>query len=179
MRKFAFGFVIVFLTLTTSFPAQSEQELTFITVDKFPPYAWMQDDKVTGLDVEIIQHLAQRTGITINIDLLPGKRVLKMLQDGSADGGFAAFKTVKRKEYIDYLEPPLHYSVYRLYVRKGDEFAFKNIQDLYGKAVGKNRGFHISEEFSQAEAEKRIHVYDLKSMEQGSEMLIADRIEVI
>lgn len=157
--------------------AASQDELIFASVDQFPPYAWQQDDVPKGIDVEIIQSLGERTGLPIKVVLMPGKRVLSMLENGKVDGAFAAFKTAKRQEYAVYLDPPLHYSIYRLYVKKGDEFPFRDIRDLHGQSIGKNSGFHISEAFTLAESKKLIDVYDAKSMEQSIKMLEADRLD--
>ena len=176
-RSFFIRFFSVLALISLSSPVRAEQDLVFVSVDAFPPYTWTKEGEPTGIDVEIVQSLAERTDLPIIVELVPGKRLLRMVQDGTAAGGFAAFKTTERETYALFLEPPIHYSVYRLYVRKGEEFPFRNVEDLKGKFIGKNSGFHISSAFSSARDNKLIQVIDVKSMEQSIKMLIAGRLD--
>jgi polar amino acid transport system substrate-binding protein len=100
-----------------------------------------------------------------------------MIQNGIAHGGFAAFRTPAREEIADFVEPPIHYSTYQIFIKKGAEFSYKTTKDLYGKTIGKNRGFHISEEFSTAEAAKKIQIVEVSKMEQNIDMLMMGRLD--
>jgi polar amino acid transport system substrate-binding protein len=177
MRYCAFFLLCFLLSAIIPMRAQGQEQLVFVTVENFPPYAWLQNEEPTGIDVEIIQQLSERSGLPISIELLPTKRVIFMTKTGEADAAFAAFKTPGRETIAHFVDTPLHYSTYQIFVRKGDDFPFSNIDDLKGKIIGKNRGFHISEEFSQAETDKLIEVVEVGQMEQSIQMLNRLRLD--
>lgn len=177
MKRHITIFIVLFLVIALPFDAQSQQRLTFVTVDNFPPYAWRVGEEVSGIDVDIIRALSQRTGIPIKIELMPAKRLILMTQNGEADAAFAAFKTPERETFAHFIDTPLHYSTYQVFVRKGDEFSFEGIGDLEGKIIGKNRGFYINEEFSQAQVQKRIQVIEVSKMDQNINMLVRSRLD--
>lgn len=159
------------------FSAHGEQKLLFVTVNNFPPYAWQENGKPTGIDIEIIQALAKHTGKSISIEQMPAKRVILMIQNGSADGGFAAFKNPSRLKMAHFIDPPIHLSTYQIFVRTGEDFSFNKIQDLSGKVIGKNRGFHISEEFSKASKDKLFEIVEVSAMKQNISMLEKGRLD--
>ncbi len=166
----------VLIGIVFPFSTLAQQGLTFVTVDNFPPYTWQRDGKSFGIDVEIIQGLSKRSGIPITIRHLPAKRVVRMTKIGEADGAFAAFKTPAREAIAQFVGPPLHFSTYQIFVKKGEEFSFNAVRDLYGKAIGKNRGFHISEEFKKAAVDNKIQLFEVSTMEQNIGMLNKGRI---
>lgn len=114
---------------------------------------------------------------SIDYFINPWKRVIIETKEGTADGAFAAFKTPERETFVQYIEPPLHHSIYKVFVKKGKEFPFETIQDLYGKIIGKNLGFHISEEFAKAEAENMIQIDEASTMEQNIQKLDFGRVD--
>lgn len=177
MKYVASCFYVMMIVGGIAISGEAQQGLTFSTLDHFPPYTWQDEGTATGIDVEIIQELAHRMGIPITIRFRPWKRVIQEIQDGDADGAFAAFKTPEREAFSRYLEPPLHHSTYKIFVNTGQEFPFETIEDVYGKTIGKNLGFHISDEFAQAEASNMIHVKEGKTMKQNVRMLNAGRVD--
>ncbi|MCW9033996.1 MAG: transporter substrate-binding domain-containing protein [Rhodospirillales bacterium] len=177
--KQAAKYLLMILLVAVPFSAFAQDELTFITIPDFPPYAWKQDGKSLGIDVEIIQALAQRTGVKISLSFFPPNRLIRMTKNGEADGSFAAFKTQKREEFAQFVEPPLHYSTYLIFVKNGNEFSFETVQDLAGKTIGKNRGFHISKAFSNAEEDNLFKVIEVNTMEQNIKMLDRGRTDVL
>lgn len=164
------------LSWATVSAVHASQPLSFVTLDNFPPYAFVEDGQAAGIDVEIIRELARRTGLDIQIEFYPWKRVLNYVKTGKADGGFAAFKTPDREAWADFVDIPLHLSVYKIYVLKGKEFPFDTVDDLEGKLIGKNSGFKISQPWDQAEAEDRISIYE-SSMENNLKLLVSGRLK--
>lgn len=177
MKKMSASLFSAALFLITSY-ASAQQNLTFVTLDNFPPYTWRENGNAKGIDTDIVNELADRLGLEIIIDFVPWKRVLAGTEKGAADGAFAAFKTAEREVFAYYVEPPLHKSVYKVFVKKGKEFQFNDIRDLYGKIIGKNSGFHISDEFEQAGKDKKIFIDDYGiTMEQNIKKLNAGRFD--
>lgn len=141
-------------------------QITLYTMENFVPYSWIQDGQPTGIDIEIIQLLSQKSGVPITIRLVPWKRVIHETKWGHVDGAFSLFKTKERESFAKFVPTPIHESTFKVFVRKGEEFKFDSISDLHGKFIGKNTAFYISKEFEQAKKEKLIQVEEA-SMKQN------------
>lgn len=180
LKAFLFSICLWFAVLPVALAGQDEQlKLTFATVGAFPPYTWQEGDHKTGIDIDIIRTLADRTGYSISILQVPANRLLAMCRSGEIDGAFAAFRTAEREEYSTFLDTPLHFSTYKLFVKSGRGFAYEDIGDLDGKTVGRNRGFHVSDAFERAAAENKFTVVDVDSMVQAVRMLDVGRLDAI
>jgi polar amino acid transport system substrate-binding protein len=64
-----------------------------------------------------------------------------------------------------------------VFVRKGSEFPFASVQDLYGKTVGIVRGYKIGDEFNQAVAGGRIKTEEVTEKEMNVKKLDNGRID--
>lgn len=174
MYKFLLSLVFVSIL---SLPVQAKDELLFVTLDSFPPFTWQEGEKAVGIDVDIIKALSKRSGIPIKIEFKPWKRVIYMIREGEADGGFAAFKTPEREIFSLFIEPAMHYSTYKVFVKKGKEFEFNSIRDLFGRTIGKNHGFKISQEFDRALEDHDILTIEGRTMEHNIKLLKAGRTD--
>jgi len=180
MQKY---FVILTLwVLLGSVAVQSvaaQQVLNFATLDKFSPFTWKENGQAKGIDIDIVKEMCQRMGVECNIRFYPWKRVLAYTEEGKIDGGFGAFKNPTREAFAYFLEYPVHYSTYSIFVKKGHEFPFKKIEDLYGKNIGINRGFKLNKEFDEAASTNKIRVQEVGDMAININKLMLSRIEGI
>jgi len=159
--------------------AVAQKTLSFVTLDNFSPFAWKEDEQSKGIDVDVVNEMCQRLSVKCDITFRPWKRVLAETRWGEKDGGFSAFKTQEREVFAYFLDYPLHYSTYKIFVKKGKEFPFEKVDDLYGKIIGKNRGFNTGEEFDKATEEGRIRVEEATDAKANIRKLMAERIEAL
>jgi len=158
----------------------SDQKLLLVgDNNNFPVCFENEDGTIIGIDVDIIKEIAQRIELDIDIKLAPWPRVLFMVKNGKAHGGFPFFVTPERLEFSSYTKIPLHRSVFMAFAKPGNEFNFEKISDLHGKVVGINRGFSISPEFDAAVNNGSLNVYGVDEIHQLVEMLMKNRIDVI
>ncbi len=159
MKRNYFIIGIIFLFVLISKSALSGNSLIFLGDDDFPPYSYQENGKLVGIDVEIIEEMAKRLNIDITIKLVPWKRLIKMTQSGQCDGSFSLFHTENREKFAFYaFSQPIHVSRFPLFFKKGKKIQFNTIEDLYGKIIGINRGFSISEAFDAAVKQGKIIV---------------------
>jgi len=76
-------------------------ELTIVG-EPSPPYLFIKDGKVTGIDAEIIKHIFNKLDIKYKIELHPLARSLLMLEKGQADIAISLSKTAKLEQYAYY-----------------------------------------------------------------------------
>ena len=137
--------------------------LTLATVDNFPPFSYMDKGRLTGIDVELVHEMARRLDISVRIQVYPWARVMSSVKRGEVDGAFAAFDTQERQRFCLYVGV-LHVEEFYLFARKGNEFPYAQISDLYGKRVGIDRGVFVSDAFEQAVAAGRIALEEVNDM---------------
>ncbi|WP_319406100.1 transporter substrate-binding domain-containing protein [uncultured Desulfosarcina sp.] len=143
------------------------------------PWKWKDNGKYIGPFIDVIQEVADRSGIKVMLVPLPWKRALKMIEEGTIDGSFGGYKTPEREAFAVFLDTPLSWAVLSIFVRKGEEFSFQKIEDLYGKRIGIVRGYTTSEEFDHAMKEGMIPVSESGNYGSLVKMLDGKRIEAI
>lgn len=139
------------------------EALPVVGDDDFPPFSFVdENNEVTGIDIDIINELANRLGLEFSISLVPWKRLLRMTKQGDVFGSFSLFRTPEREAYGLYTYP-VHYSTYRIFTRSDGIQKFEILSDLFGKNLGIEAGFNISEEFDSAAARGNIKLVELYS----------------
>lgn len=63
--------------------------LLMATEATFPPYEYMEGEKIIGLDVEIAEKIAEKLGMTLEIENVPFDSIIGGVQTGKYDVGFA------------------------------------------------------------------------------------------
>lgn len=155
----------------------AEDRLSIFAEENVLPYTFIDNGVMKGTDYDIMMEAAKRMNIRIDIKFMPWKRMKIGVERGLCDAGISFFYVKEREEFGIYSYPPLHYSTYVIFVRKGHEFPFASIEDLYGKTVGKTRGYSISEEFDKAVAEGRISVEEVTRNLQNIKKVAAGRLD--
>ncbi len=157
--KRSYFLIVIFIFGLLGRSAWPGNPLLFVGDDAFPPYSYEENNKLQGIDVDIIKEMAERLNLDIAIRLVPWKRLIKMTQDGQCDGSFSLFHTKNRESFALYaFSQPIHVSRFPLFFRKDKIIQFNTIEDLYGKTIGINRGFSISEAFDSAVEQGKIIV---------------------
>lgn len=83
----------------------SGEVLVMATNAQFPPYEYYEGDKLAGIDVEIAEAIADKLGMTINIEDVEFDSVLAGVQSGKYDIGLAGITvTPDREQSMDFSE---------------------------------------------------------------------------
>ncbi len=120
---------------TTTDRAESTGEKYVIATDTvFPPFEFTDaNGKFVGIDVDIINAIAEDQGFEIEVQSLGFDAALLAVQTGQADGVIAGMSiTDKRKETFDFSDPYYTADV-TMAVAKGSDV--KTLDDLKGKTV--------------------------------------------
>lgn len=84
----------------------SGPKLVLSTNAQFPPYEYYQNNKVVGLDIEIVNYIADYLNRTVEVQDIEFDAIINAVASGKADVGFAGFTvTEERKKSINFTEP--------------------------------------------------------------------------
>lgn len=166
--------------LILSFSSLSMAEsrpIKFVTLMDFKPFAWCESGVPMGIDVRIVEELLRRTQRQYTIECVPWKRALSSIKSGKADGLFSAYRTDERDEFATFLNYPTHMSIFSVFVRKGESFAFNKLEDLHDKKIGITAGYSINPEFDKAHKDNVLTVHESQTTVSGINMLLKRRID--
>ncbi len=158
--------------------ALSEGPTLRMALDNFPPWEMLnENNEPTGIDVEFLEQVAERMGISIEYEIYPFKRALYLLKIGEADVMLGVLKRPEREHYLHFIEPPYKkYTHKTFYVLKGREHRLQKYEDLYKLRVGTRIGVNYYPEFDN---DPKIAKEGVKSFALNLKKLQAGRVDTI
>lgn len=116
--------------------------------DQYAPIAYLQDGQPRGHLIELLRRAEALTGDRYEFELTTWKRAFELAKRG--EGGLLGISyTVERTQWFDY-SLPLFDDDIRVIVRKGREFPFERLEDLYGRRLSVATGASYGEAVDQA-----------------------------
>ncbi|CAM3664627.1 Extracellular solute-binding protein [Pseudomonas reidholzensis] len=152
MPRLAYTLCLLLLTCLCSL-AQAER-LRLVT-DEWAPYVYQQDGQPKGIDYEVAREVFQRLGIELDVQFMPWKRCLVMVEQGLADGVLDIFLSEARKAYMVFPEEPMSEAEFVLLRKRGQGPAVERLADLQGLTVGTSPGYNYGAAFNQSPLFKR------------------------
>jgi polar amino acid transport system substrate-binding protein len=168
----------VFVVLAVAPVAQAEENTVLrVSFNDLPPWKMLgPGGKPSGKDIEFIDMLAARLGLTVEYVHYPFKRGLKMMESGEIDLMSSVLRTPEREAYMHFLDPPYKSGAcIAFFVLKESEHTIASHEDLVGLRVGTTLG---SLYYPQFDKDTRIAKYPVNSADLNIKMLLADRIDV-
>jgi len=146
--------------------------------DKFPPFEFLEGNKMSGLAVDLVKTFLDRMIITYNIESYPWKRAESMILSGEADALFSASYLDSRADACWYPLEHLFESEYVFFIRKQDEgvLRYDDFEDLKFKHIGVTLGYSYSELFWMFLKETRNYT-EATTDEQSLLMLVNSRCD--
>lgn len=104
----------------------------------FPPYEFIYNNEVVGVDVQIVKAIADKLGVELDVQDVKFDAILGAVQSGKADLGVSGITiTEKRKKTIDFSDP---YSKSEQCVIVPAEQEIPTAEQLAGKKIGVQMG---------------------------------------
>jgi ABC-type amino acid transport substrate-binding protein len=107
-----------------------------LTTQEWEPYQFTKDGQLSGVAVEVVRCIAGKLGVAAELSVKPWVRAQKMVEDGDADGFFAASRSAERDAYAT-MSDPIAPQVWRWYLQASGD---KDPSKADGLRVGVLRG---------------------------------------
>lgn len=112
--------------------------LTMATNAEFPPYEYHEGDEIVGIDAEVAGLIAEKLGMTLEIEDMAFESVLAAVQTGKADIAMAGLTvTEDRLQTVNFTDSYAT-ATQMIIVAEGSEIA--SVGDLDGKTIGVQLG---------------------------------------
>jgi polar amino acid transport system substrate-binding protein len=179
MKKFLFLFIILF-----SFQVIAKQ-LAPITVgwEIWYPYQYQDNNnQLKGLDVLILNAIAEETSTNFAYIELPWKRHLMYLKKGEVNIAMGSSRSREREEYA-YFTDPYRIEEVRLFVIKGKEKEIElvTLADVIDSSyiIGTERGYYYGDEFKSLSERPtfKSHFNEVTDLNQNIKMLLKGHID--
>ena len=118
---------------------QKSGKLTVFTEAGFAPYEFDHNGEIVGVDVKIMEAVAEKLGVELEITSVGFDTIVTAVQMGKVNAGAAGI-TIKpeRAEQVDFSIPYASTEQYVIVLKSNNEIL--NAQDLAGKKVGVQSG---------------------------------------
>lgn len=139
MKKILMLITIVMAMLMTA--CGSKEKVVYVgTNAEFPPFEYLEGDKVVGFDMDLINEMAKEAGIKIEIKDMSFDGLLPALQSKKIDVVIAGMTaTDDRRKSVDFTES--YYTASQVIVVANGDDSVASFDDLKGKKVGVILGF--------------------------------------
>ena len=118
------------------FTTATEGVLIMATNAAFPPYEFYEGDKIVGIDAEVADAIAQKLGLTLQIEDMAFDSIIAAVQSGKVDMGMAGMTvTEERLESINFTDS---YATGVQVVIVPDDSEIASVDDLFegGHSIG-------------------------------------------
>ncbi len=130
-----------------------------------------------GAYVDIIRELARRSQLVLQIEQVPLKRVLAMLENGSADISIGIKGGPDRDSYLQFLDPPFAPSSRTVVLqRASDPRVLRSYEDLLPLRIGVVDGVHY---FPRFDDDRRLKRDAAPNVDSALRKLLAKRFDVL
>ena len=117
---------------------QKAGTLVIATSPDFPPFETLENGKVVGIEIDILQKVAESMGVTLTIEQMDFEAVIPGVQAGRFDVGVSGITvTEKRKENVDFSDP---YFLASQAIVVTQDSAVTGKADLTGKRISVQTG---------------------------------------
>lgn len=174
MTRWIAAAAIGFMALVAGAPGalaqgnESVEGQTYVigTDTTFAPFEFRQDGELTGIDMDLINTIAEEQGFNVEIRSLGFSAALQALSSNQVDGVIAGMSiTDERKEIYDFSEPYFESGV-QMAVDRDDETT-KGYEDLEGETVVAKTGSE-GETYAKSIADE--YGFTVKSLDQSATM---------
>jgi len=152
-------------------------EPLLIVTDPWPPYSLVENNRITGIDTEIIQAVFQKMKTPITIESHPWNRCLSLLENRKADAILDASITPERKKFLLFPEEPVSEGITVFFIKKGRVIPYTRLEDMNKFKAGAQLGYSYCDEIDKTPF--ALKAERVQSLEQNFKKLILGRIDFV
>lgn len=163
-----FGFVLL------ATPVRGADKLLPIVFEDYPPYEYVEDYQVKGINIDIIREAFSRMGLAPIFEPRPWKRAILQLKQGEILALSSGFKTEEREQFVFYPSEPLAMETNVVTVPAVSGIVVKTLDDLRPLRIGVVKSYVYGEPFDSMTGLNKI---EASSSHQLIDMLLEQRVD--
>lgn len=179
MEKIALFWIVLLICLSKGADAQECNVLRAGGASNWYPVSYINQKtlKAEGIAVDLVRFIGEKLAVPVSVDMeTPWKRKLVNLARGDLDLSVAIYRTKEREEWYLYTSS-YFVNESRVFVLKGKEFHFEQLEDLIGRIGGIPNGGSFGDEFDNFAKDKALNLQGVESKKQLIKMLLLRRTD--
>lgn len=140
MKKLLKKALIGIMVLSLSATALAKEKIYVGTNAEFPPFEYLENGKITGFDIELMNEIGKVLNADIKIQDMAFDGLLPALQLKKVDVVIAGMTATEERMKTVAFTQPYYIASQVIIVKEGDN-SIKSFEDLKGKRVGVMLGF--------------------------------------
>lgn len=156
-----------------------------IAISDFPPFEFIENGKIVGLDVEIVTEVLKNAGYNAEFISIPKwEEALKHTEDGKFDAIMSLKKSSERQRKLLY-SSPIAYTQDYFFKKKSLKISPKNFDEIKSLKVGIISDYFYGKSFDNAKfsnlhasSSADAELYNLKQLNNGKLDLVACELSV-
>ena len=117
--------------------------------EHLPPYSFIANEQLTGINVELVRTLCQRAQLSCNIELLPWRRAFEKAQHNVNSGVFSTTRSSDRETLFKWVGPIATQPGYVFRLKGRSEVNPSNLEQAKSFVVAVSRGDRLEGYFQQ------------------------------
>ncbi len=160
--------IIILLVLALPFNCFSNQEITIVRGQNFPPYHYTDDnDKMQGFVIEIIEGTALDMGLKVSFKQYPWSRCINLVKKGDADAMMNLFKTQERELFMHFENNIIAYETNSFFSLANTKIQYDgDFSTVLSKKIGTIRNYSYGEKFDSQTFKKKLSIGNRKRIDQ-------------
>jgi ABC-type amino acid transport substrate-binding protein len=147
---------------------------TFVGNENYPPLIYKQENKASGLIVDIAKAVAEKGGFNSQVLAMEWLVAQKKVQDGELDALLLVNKNPQREQLYDFSTPLFESEFVFFRLQKRTDIALP--QSLYGKSVGVEKGGYTT---SLMQKYPDIQKVTIANLHEGFKLLSQGKIDAL
>lgn len=119
---------------------QAEPASLTVYTEHFPPYNFHQNDKIVGINTELVQAMCEKTAIHCQFELYPWLRAYENARRNSRGALFSTSRIPQREAKFQWVGPLIHSTAFLYRLRSRQEVNPKNLQEAKHFVIGVAHG---------------------------------------
>ncbi|WP_169337171.1 substrate-binding periplasmic protein [Arsukibacterium perlucidum] len=167
------------LLLIKSVYASEEPISITLYTEHMPPYSYLEDGQVSGINVELMQQLCQRQKLDCQITLLPWPRAYENAQRHQMSGVFSTSRSAARESMFQWVGPIASDWGYLFRLKGRHDVNPGNLEEAKNYKLAIARGDVYENYFLNLGFEYGLNMLDFATKSEPLRLLMAHRIDLV
>lgn len=140
MRFNVVTFVLAFVISGAAHCVSAHEKVLQLFTENFPPYNFVEDDKLQGINYDIVAAACEMAGIQCEFTMDNWNRAYDTALNQTDTGVFTTARSPKREDLFSWVGPLIYSNACFYRLRSRHDILVENEQDLFNYTVGISRG---------------------------------------
>lgn len=170
--KVVMGFLLLVLSMSCY-----AKPLLFVGTEFHSILETSKSGEIVGIGADIVYLMEQRLGHDIEILVVPFKRALQMVKDGTADGLIGPYKSQEREQYMQYTQQHIYEDPVYFYGKVDSQIEWHGDYSLFkNKIIAIVLGWFYGAEFESHR--DSLYLSEVTNLDASFKLLMANRVDL-